>query len=280
MTVSTLFEPINRAHAVVETVFFFEFLERVIHDEASQTKLRSALARHFTRVDSAPSMEFTIDLATGASLQKQSDALNFIEPGEGEGEILWMLRVNGLHASLHCLDYTRWDNVFEKAVDIFKAMFGSVKNDNGLVTMGLKVLDRFEYLGAAEQYNIEQLFSRQSVHLTEKVFESDNRWHVHTGWFSEVEKNREILNQLSIDSSVHTDELGATKSYVTIDHASTLKGLNPTIRDAVISFRDNEEYMNEVSSIYRVMHESNKKVVLELLQPQVSKRLNLVWRSV
>lgn len=280
MTVSTLFEPINRAHAVVETVFFFELLDRVLHDEGFPNKIKSALNDFFNKAEVAPSVEFTFDLATGATLQKSSDALNFTRGDPSDGSVSWVLRVNGVHVSLHCVEYTRWDAVYASAKMVLAKVFKLLREDNGILSFGMKVIDRFDYLGSEEEFNISELLSERSRYLPVNLFSSRNRWHVNSGWFVAYQNAIEVLHQLALDSSIHTDELGNFKNFITIDHTATFKTLNPIVREPAVHAPFDEQALGFIDAAFHHLHLENKRVMIDLLRSEVSRKLNISARAV
>lgn len=279
MTVGTLFEPINRAHAVVETIFFFEFADRLLSDDSAPAKLRETMAQVFPKAEAAPSMEFTFDLTTGASMQKTSDALTFSKGGEQGGTPAWVLRVNANHVSIHCVEYTRWAPVYAEASDMMARIFEFVKPENLLTSIGLKVLDRFKYNGTREEFNAEELLRRDSEYLSQNIFSSLDRWHINTGWFSVSEKDKTLLNQLSVDSSGHANENGGADSFVTIDHVIILKHVVDSVRIPFDLQLKSDKIMDSISDIYTQMHDANKNVMLGLIQPELAKKLKLLQRA-
>lgn len=279
MTVGTLFEPINRAHAVVETIFFFEFSDRLLSDEASPAKLRETMSHVFPKAEAAPSMEFTFDLTTGASMQKTSDALTFSKGDEHGQNPSWVLRVNANHVSIHCMEYTRWAPIFDEAWKMMARIFEFVKPENLLNSVGLKVLDRFRYLGTRDQFDAEQLLHKDSEFLSKNIFRSLDRWHINTGWFDLFVKGAPLLNQLSIDSSGREAEGVGLENFVTIDHVIILKNVIDGKRNPLDIRPKSEEIMHSITSIYAEMHSANKSVMIDLIQPDYAKKLNLVQRT-
>ncbi|MGO0702707.1 TIGR04255 family protein [Pseudomonas paracarnis] len=279
MTVGTLFEPINRAHAVVETIFFFEFSDRLLSDEASPAKLRETMSHVFPKAEAAPSMEFTFDLTTGASMQKTSDALTFSKGDEQGQAPSWLLRVNANHVSIHCMEYTRWAPVYEEAWSMMARIFEFVRPENLLNSIGLKVLDRFKYLDSRDKFDAEQLLRKDSEFLSKNIFRSLDRWHINTGWFDFFHNGKPLLNQLSIDSSGHETEGVGIENFVTIDHVVIIKNVIDGKRNPLEVRPKSEEIAASIADIYSQMHNANKSVLIDLIQPDFAKKLNLVQRA-
>lgn len=275
MSSGIVFKPVNGAHAVVETVFFFEFAERAISDKAIEEQLAGAYAESLPQMEEDPSVELSFDAASQTTSQRVSKSFTFSTQTENEAPE-WAVRIlDGTQVSIHCTAYTRWDAVSKQAFQYFALLEKYSDRKLELNSFGFKVVDRFQHEEREGAYDLNKLLKQTCHYLPSKVFESGDRWHNNSGWFWPHPSGRKILNHLNVNSSAVSIEHLAPKTYVTIDHVQALRR-----EDASDSlFPDNgtsQRLATLVEQFFQPLHHQNKIVVNELLTEETCRRLSLV----
>ena len=273
MTWSSNFIPANEAHAVVETVFFFEFEKKLIKDSVVSNVLAERLQPKLPKFESTPSFEINFDVASG-TVNPKSVAGSFAFMSEVGADDLpaWVIRINDEQVSIHCTDYTRWDNISEEAFGFLREIFKSAESDIKIMSVGLKVLDRFKYVGDKKEYNLSSLFSVDTKLVPELIFESSDRWHATSGWFPQTETKEPLLNQLHLASAGAMTTEGEM-TFVSVDHTLVLRKREEGNSQPLATA--NEESISYLRSIYKTLHFDNKKLLVNLLTQEMTETLNL-----
>lgn len=276
MSTGIVFRPVNGAHAVVETVFFFEFAARILSDKAIREDLAVAYADVLARVEEAGSVELSFDVGTQQANQREVVTFTFLNGSDNEVEAPeWALRItDGMQVSIHCTAYTRWDAVSSQAFRFLDLLARHSQSGLELKSLGFKVVDQFRYDPAEGSYDLRLLCDPGSSYLTRKNFESNDRWHTNSGWFWKHPNGRQILNHLNVNSSAVSMQHKAPQTYVTIDHVQVLRREEDA--DALLPQFDADQFSNVVRDFFGPLHEQNKLVVSDLLTEEACRRLSLV----
>ena len=272
-----MFTPINKAHAIVEAVVFIEFIPDL---SGSMTSLRGLVDNLKDELPAADMQQmFRVELkAEGSSVgvaPSMSFGLRRIAPN---GMPMWIMQVGPNAISVHCLDYSRWATVWPKCNKYLSHAFkslGAVPVEVGAV--GWKVVDRFLHIGEIATYDASQLFRRDSSVLHGRAFNSEARWHCHTGWFDRLGADsgfdgRNVLNQLNIDSGMNLVE-GKTQAIVTVDHTLMLRKASDG--DLAVFASPAEGTDTPLHRLVGLFHKRNKRVLGELLTEQMAKSIAL-----
>jgi uncharacterized protein (TIGR04255 family) len=257
------FEPIHRAHAIAEMAVFFEFTPP---SEAKPWLQGSLLYQQFSDFLIEPSQVQQINfLPSGTSITTQS-AFTLRKGGTATAPD-WIVRIEPALITVHCFSYSRWDHVWGEARTYIQRLLLQPEGaSDRLVTVGLRYIDQFNWIGRIEQFESVKLL-RPNKHLAS--FSNGPRWHCHTGWFDE-NVVPEVLNQLNINSVVPA--AGEPQvPMISIEHVQLIRSqpksnLGPYLQATGSSALD---------ELIARLHDSNKVVMLELLQPDIAKRINL-----
>ncbi len=267
-----MFEPINKAHAIVEMVIFFGF--------PAGPETEDVVNEIITIKDSLKDDFPNSNLNQGYRLNVGEEKVDRIPGAElthhrkGDGHPDWLIRISANSFSVHCLDYTRWDDVWKKSYKYISTAFKTIESiDLPLTEIGLKYVDRFKYLGNSNDYKIEELLRTDSGLIFDRAFSSGRRWHSHVGWFDTHGFNgEEILNQLKLDSTIFQQpEPDAT--FVLIDHTTSLRAQD---RDMLNKYKQTVPTQGGVlDSLIQFMHNNNKTVMQKILQKDIAGRIKL-----
>lgn len=264
------FRPVNQAHAIAEMVLFFEFLPDLSSVIPALMSLQDELKASFPRAEKTQSFKF--DLQPGPNVVSQQVSGLQLSRFRTDGSPGWVININEPAISFHCMDYTRWQSIWDElrlyVTHVFQVLGAAPIT---ISSVGLKYVDRFVWGGLEENYDAKLLFKRDAPLLHPRAFISASRWHCHTGWYQQELKKEEILHQLNIDSGRHLLS-GAPAVIVNIDHTQIIRSVLP---DQLAKYGDLSETTAPLDELLNQLHISNKSVLSSLLSNEMGKRINL-----
>lgn len=271
-----MFKPVHGAHAVVETVFFFEFAAPILSDQAIEEDLALAYGDALARMDKTGSYEVSFDPATLQSSQREIFTYTFSNGDELENEAPeWAVRItDGIQVSIHCTAYTRWEAVSKLAFQFLDKLALHAQAALDLKSLGFKAVDQFRYEPSEGSYDLRLLCNPSSSYLCRKNFESADRWHNNSGWFWLHPNGKQILNHLNVNSSAVSVQHKAPHTYVTIDHVQVLR--REEDGDALLCSVDTDQFSRVAHEFFEPLHDQNKLVINDLLTEDACRRLSLV----
>lgn len=179
------FSPINKAHAIVEVVFFVQFVP-----DFSETAIRKLVGVEHDLKDELPKSSQIHKIETALKLGPEGPQGQFQEKLTGmelqsikrDGSLDWMLRISENTISVHCLDYSTWEKVWQQARKYLYRAFKRVEGTSSFIAaIGLKYIDRFLYEGNEDEYNASGLFDPETDLIFRRAFSSTPLWHCHSG---------------------------------------------------------------------------------------------------
>ncbi len=264
------FRPINEAHAIVEASIFFEFqpsFQKAAVEEISEIQFQ--LKSDFPIAQPLNAIEI-IAKTDGEDIKYSQEivGIELIKPSLTQPSLHeWVLRTASNHVSVHCLNYIRWADFWNKSASYLRTVFKKFDHNKYKATgIALKVVDRFIYEGDLASYSADALFNKGTRFIFPHVFSSNEyRWHSHTGWFEHYDDRFEILNQLNINSAL-IDQAGGAQHHTTIEHNVILKPKISQLEAVIpLPLNEGEEADVKLNAILLKMHEINKKVIHDLL---------------
>lgn len=268
------FRPFRGSHAIVEVVFFFEFSGRINIENGVEKRLKETLVSREWRYEPVQSIEVNVTGSSSPDVSRKNDGFQLTSLNAA-GEVAWQIRANRNQLSLHCLEYSRWAVTSTFVREYLTTVLSALGDQRApLRFFGMKVLDRFMYFGGISEYCADNLFNRESKYLNASMFESGNRWHLHTGWFDAgLSDNEEMLSQLSIDSSAIAPEDHRPNLMVSIDHTISVRPKVESDLGSEYSIWDST--LDAVFEKFERIHGDNKKVICDVLSKGVSNSLNM-----
>ena len=254
-----MFEPMNKGHAISEAVFSFEFENLPTATLNTMLGAHSKIAEFLPRKDPMPGMMF--EQSSGGFSMSQV-------PGEewkhfkADGNPDWTVRISPNSVSVHCMEYTRWTEIWPQAFEILSHIFGAVDDKTvHVLNIGLRYVDRFDFKGGVDSYDVGELIREKTPHVAEKVLADGTRWHSYTGWFEKSDTlDREVLQQLNVDAVI---QIETNLPVVSITHTSQLRA---TIPDEIDSYRHFTHIADSPIAIFMaVAHDNNHRLLRELL---------------
>lgn len=253
-TTLTEFTPINDDHAVTSVTFALrldEFIEPAVLEAAQGAKWRAALPA----MSSLPAIEIS-----GMEIPAVQFAI--VRP---DARPLWALKLNGYELSIECTAYTRWAEVWGHARQILEEawhLIRSHQSDAGVIEFRLQVVDQFKI--ADNEYDLSGLFNDNGT-LSAVPFKGSPIWHSNIGWFDQVE-DLGWLNALGAQATTsHAKDgrpVGPFK--FTVNHLQ-----RASIGGAAV------QSIDRMDEIVCKFHENNKAQLVNILNPEIAKRIGL-----
>jgi uncharacterized protein (TIGR04255 family) len=271
------YSPINEAHAIVEVVMFVEFappfsdstirkLISIEHDFTSVLPKVSPVQMRVLGIGPDKSTQILRDQTVGIELQSI----------RRDGSLEWMLRTTETAISVHCLDYSRWNDIWALAKGHLDKAFRYLEgSDSFIASIGLKYIDRFVCNVDPEQSNLADLFKKETDLLCTRAFSTGPLWHCHSGWFENLPiSSIKCLNQLNLDATF-TNIKGNKRLVITVHHNAVAQ--IPPENNGLSILKGAANGSDGLSSdvIMEALHEQNKIVMGELLSEQMARRINL-----
>jgi len=268
------FSPINGAHAIAEVTVFLRFEPQLNASTISKLlSLEEELKDFFPTANETRAVQFKIT-GTGEK-QDVSDNVAGIElkSMNQEGGIDWMMRTAENSISVHCLNYSTWEEVSEQMLKCLNATFKHLDGSESFVSnIGLMYVDRFICNGDNDEANLKDLLKQETDWVFKGAFKSvNNLWHSHIGWYEDF-SDYKLLNQLKISSS-YANIKGEKKLVVTADHNVML--FREDVKGSFVTYSDDSDNSIKLKGNIDTLHAMNKKVLKELLTSQMVKRINL-----
>lgn len=259
------YSPINNAHSIVETVFFIQFSPAFAPSTIRKLiSVKEELKEQFPNSNPINKTDFKIDLVEGCqSVVNKTESVGIeLQRTRADGSLEWMLRTAEDTISIHCLDYTRWNEVWQQAETYLIKALGHIEGSDSFVSsIGLRCIDRFLYEDDPEQSDLTKLFIRDTPYIVKTAFTHGPLWHCHSGWFESL-NGLQCLNQLNVNADFANIKGNKTLS-ITVDH------------NAIAIVEQNSNQKTNLSSTMNQLHVKNKRLLIDLLTKQMAKRINL-----
>ncbi|TBB25194.1 hypothetical protein ELH51_27320 [Rhizobium ruizarguesonis] len=258
MSNNSKFQPINDDHAIELVKFGFIFLNPI-----SPQSIAAFEANHDLWRESLPArvtLEIDMDLG-GRQFKAPAAQFAFMKP---DGVPAWSMLAGANKIEIECAVYSRWDRVWATCQDLFaKALevLSVTQPQTALSVLELTTKDVFLTEG---QYDLPELFSPGKL-IPEFLFKAGRLWHSHVGWFQDPEESPRHLHNLNIDANM----IG-TGTAVSLSHFQQ-KNMPENLTCAEMKTGG----LVSLSSAMRALHDENKRIVTEILVPEMADRIGL-----
>lgn len=253
--------PCHEKNAIQSVAFALEFIQEIAVDTLQQAmelhEKDEALRMDLVRVGKQEALNIQINNGVqvahselgGVSFESLSDT----------GNPLWTVQLHKKGIAVICRDYSRWEYVFPQAQAYFsKFLFLVSEMDIG--TVALEYVDEFLIDDIKLEWKSE-LFNDKTKYIVNNIFETDDFWHSHHGFFTTSDKplDYKVLNSVNIE---YVSEVPSNNYKVVIrtQHKSAVK------------------LKIENSKIYEIIesnHALNKSILIDLLSENMLDRIKL-----
>lgn len=267
--------PYGEKHAIRNMAFAVEF-ERPL----DSSQIKKALSCHKILKDELPrklerravTVNLDPELLAGAqSISGSPDLGGFtFDSLLPDGRARWSLTVAFKHLAVSCSEYTRWVEVWEKARRYIQHILPILLEERRVNAFGLQYVDEFLW-ESEEQFQAVFLFRDTSRYLVQNVFDLNNLWHSHHGYFmdSDVPAPHRQHNVVNVDLLPGEDvplraRIGTTHKCI-FDPSNDIKAL-----------LGDEQSNGLISTHMDNMRQANKDILIDLLVENVAQRISLV----
>lgn len=178
--------------------------------------------------------------------------------------------------TVHSMKYSCWNQMLSDSLTCIQEFIlpklspGLMLEENPVVAISLRYIDRYMYSGSAEEASADMLFCKNDEFLTTRCFQSGASWHCNSGWFEDEADGSKTLNQLEVSSRV-VDQI----SFATIDHNEVCHLRNPWRTPQSLDAPSSEGQMS-LKDILESLHRKNKGLLEDLLVKSMLEKINLV----
>lgn len=213
-----------------------------------------------------------IFIAMGSGLPPFGDAVRFV--AQPNGTHSWRVQCNGPVLQVACFDYTRFADVWPRALRYLSAMLKAAGPTAQVVEVSHHYVDKFLYPEGMElaDYNMAELFLPQTPYLTAQSWHSGLLWHVFQGWFVNHGEPRRVLHQLNLSNT----ELTPTEIATVIEHRCTQQWHQLHISSAQALVDVSSGGNCPLDTIVRELHIAHKTLLKQLLQSAKLQQIGMV----
>lgn len=266
--------PIAGPHAIKTVSFGLEWQEPLQEDllillRALHLKVRDRLPRVIQHQE----IGFQIVVSPAPPVQEtppkpRLSGLSF-EALQPNGEPGWSLAIQRNFLAVTCHVYSRWNDIWPLAKDLLLPFVPVLARECGISVIGLQYVDQFRAIGASERFRAADLFRDGSQFLPKHVFELDDLWHSHHGFFQAMTAPtaHRRLNNIDVDV-VNANEERLIQ--ITTAHRALLDQ-PATDGAALLVDKDGGELHHHMVELHQV----NKQLLRQLLNDDICEQINL-----
>lgn len=205
---------------------------------------------------------------------------------EPNGETERSITLVGNRFSVMRADYESWDRTWGEAREIFVLMLPVLLERSSVIGFHLQYQDRFVWDGERCRFRAEMVFRKNSRWLAPNVFEAEDLWHSHHGFFEYPEEPHihQLLNVLEAQiSPLATPGSGSETEFATdvklshrIVHGIDRSGGRPVEARTVGDIFGNEDGAGLLDIYMAEMHDRNKLILSQTINDEMCDRIGLV----
>jgi uncharacterized protein (TIGR04255 family) len=263
------FAPKNPDHAISAAAFTITFnaplsaecIERTRAIEASVKAFLPGIAT-FPRLPPA----ILAALRTAPAGMPAGIVFQRVQP---DGTPSWILTAQQNFIAAHCMEYSRWVEVWGKIRVWLKGLYDHVKSPElAVVSISLQYVDQFLADEPLDDDAISKCFRIGTEYLPARAFSNKDLWHVNQGWFELTAdplpgKQLQVIN---ISTQNISNQIG-----LNIDHLMRhdVEDANPPL------FALSPDGKTLIDRLMDTLHETNKSFLRSLLTPEMANLIHL-----
>ncbi len=267
------FLPYSGTNSIQEVVIGIHFQSNFNSEQIKQTvdSIKSDLIEEFPSFNEIHKIP-NIKIHNGRILEEPSTAiLTGFEALKikGDGNPARRLCLLEDIFTVNYLVYSGWNSILDDSIRYLNLVLPSLRLDrNPVQAYSLRYIDRYSFDGTPDKSNIAMLFQYDNSYMTSRCFDSGHLWHCNSGWYDMSIKPNKILNQLNVQSVILDQYLT-----VSVDHNAVCYLETP--RQAIESIFDSHLIDFGVQSALNYLHDCNRSVLIDILKPEMLKRIGL-----
>ena len=261
-------QPCKEQNAIKVAAFVFEFGKQldmtVIENTIAFYNDNESFKKELPRM--TPHNATTIQIVNGIqeAAHNELSGVTF-ERFNSSGEPEWSIRLIKESINISCHEYTRWDEVWPKVKEYFNKL-EPILSIHDVSLVGIEYLDEF-IINEKDSDWEKELFNIDSKFIPNHVFELNDFWHFHHGYFSnniDSELGKRTLNNVNIS---YFGEGDIIKVHIRTQHKYMITQEGIKITEDFIA--------KEAENIINSNHEINKEILRNLLSTEMLKAIQL-----
>ena len=182
-------------------------------------------------------------------------------------------------------DYESWDRTWGEAREIFVLMLPALLERSSVIGFHLQYQDRFVWNGEHCRFRAEMVFRKHSRWLAPNVFEAEDLWHSHHGFFEDPEEphNHQLLNVLEAQLSPMAMSGSGSETEFAADvklshravHGVERTGGRPVEARTVSDIFGSEDAAGLLDIYMAEMHDRNKLILSQTINDEMCDRIGL-----
>ena len=195
-----------RANNAIDEIAFIVLLSRDIDEETLRIieGIHQNFVAHLPKVERINGMKVAFGNNAPSVVSQEVSGIHFFKNSDNSDKRLELsLRIEGKNIIVACSEYTSWNHVWPKALNIISDVLNTINLQNNPVSeIVYQCLDKFRTKLETNKYEVDAVFDTKSKYLTQRVISDNARsWHIHQGWFSQnLAEDARVLNNLNINS--------------------------------------------------------------------------------
>jgi len=262
--------PCNDENAIKIVALAFEFEGKNLQENTVEELIKiyrnnKEMLNNLPRVQKQQTVRMTVgnNQAAGPS-SITGVTFDHLTPSGGQK---WAVMVNQDQFVVSCSDYSSWTTFWTEAKAYITTLIEPLKAQK-IKNITVEYADEFAILKNDSQEWIDELFNRDSHFLPSYIFDLEDLWHSHNGFFSVKSDSTKLksknLNVINIEQV--PDEESGSKIMI--------RTQNKTMLDDAQSI--NEFFgSGNAEAIVDNNHEMNKNMMKDLLSAEMLKKINL-----
>lgn len=269
------YRPSKDGHALERVQFSLEFAEQLSQElisavDAQWSEWKASLPRRSFERGLLIPMGTKRNRPTAIPQQVTGVSYEFLQP---DGTVSRGLRVGEQSIQYMMAEYTGWKQFWPEVAPVLKTVYGLLRSDeNPLLALAVEYADVFLYDGPYDEFDASGIFKEHTSILPSHIFGRHLNWHAHTGYFDNLDDfaPHTRLTRMNIDV-VDDDERSARIVRLNTHHH--LRGrLVPFASDLSALPLELSEHIDDS---FLSMHECNKGLLREILQPKMAEMIGL-----
>ena len=121
-----------------------------------------------------------------------------------DGSREWELAFEGQALRITCGKYSRWEQVWKIALNLFQMAGRTLKNrETGIRAVELTYQDLFLWEGLPKDYNVGKLLTNEHCAIGGQTLDHGPSWHCHNGWMKEQKdwEGEPYLERIHLDGN-------------------------------------------------------------------------------
>ena len=285
----------KNGHAIVQAAFSVDFASPPVPSTIREAfSLHSRIRSNYPRKQEIhaipipavpfPAHKDAVEVQSVAASEMQLGGFTF-DSLKPDGTIERSITLVGNKISIMRADYESWNKTWGEVRGLFMLMLPVLLERSAVIGFHLEYHDRFVWDGEHDRFRPEMVFRRGSQWLTPNVFEAEDLWHSHHGFFEYRNQpcKHQLLNVVEAQWIPIEDTIRDSGNALAADlklkhriiHGVVRAGSPPEETNAVEAVFGTEGGPGLIDTYMGEMHDENKLILAQSINDEMCDRINL-----